>query len=55
MERNYIMANVKDKIALAKKRNKIQNTCFYTAIEKSLIEKELKRIKRKKLFFLWWL
>ena len=44
---NFIIANVKDKINLAKKRNKIQNTCFYTIIEKKLIEKELIRIKRE--------
>lgn len=42
-DKNYIIANVKDKINLVKKRNKIQNTYFYTESEKVLIEKELKR------------
>ena len=47
MEKDYLIANAKDKINLSKKRNKIQNTQFYTESEKALIEKELKRIKRK--------
>lgn len=49
--KNYIIANVKDKINLAKKRNKIQNTCFYTESEKMLIEKELNSLKEKNYFF----
>ena len=44
---DYLVANVKDKINLAKKRNKIQNTTFLTLPEKNIIKKELKRIKRK--------
>lgn len=52
-DKNFIIANVKDKIALAKKRNKIQHTQFFTKLEKALIEKELKRSKRRKNFFLW--
>lgn len=54
-EKNYLIANVKDKINLAKKRNKIQNTTFCNEAEKVLIEKELRRVKRGKLFFLWWI
>lgn len=52
MEKNYIIANIKDKINLAKKRNKIQNTCFYTTSEKMMLEKELNYVlKEKKYFF----
>ena len=54
-DKSFVLANVKDKINMAKKRNKIQNTVFYTAAEKILIEKELRRGKREKLFFLWWI
>lgn len=50
MEKNYIIANVKDKINLAKKRNKIQNTCFYTASEKMMIEKELNYVLNEKRY-----
>ena len=44
-DKNFIIANIKDKVSLAKKRNKIQNTHFFTQTEKFLIEKELKRTK----------
>lgn len=50
MEKNYIIANVKDKINLAKKRNKIQNTSFYTASEKIMIEKELNYVLNEKRY-----
>lgn len=50
-EKNFIIANVKDKINLAKKRNKIQNTCFYTASEKAMIEKELNYVLNEKKYF----
>lgn len=46
-DKNFIIALAKDKITLAKKRNKIQNTCFFTESEKVLIEKELKRFERE--------
>ena len=48
---NYIIANVKDKISIAKKRNKIQNTKFYTETESALILKELKHLKAENYFF----
>lgn len=51
MERDYLIANVKDKIKLSKKRNKIMNTCFYTNLEKALIEKELQTQKIENYFF----
>lgn len=51
VDKNYLYANVKDKIKLAKKRNKIQNTQFYTINEKMLIEKELKIEKEQNYFF----
>lgn len=51
MEKNYIIANVKDKINSAKKRNKIQNTCFYTASEKMMLEKELDYVLKEKNYF----
>lgn len=44
-EKNFKIASIKDKINLAKKRNKIQNTTFFTQTEKALIEKELRRNK----------
>ena len=47
---NYIIANVKDKISLAKKRNKIQNTKFYTESEIALIEKELRSLREENYF-----
>lgn len=51
MEKDYLIANVKDKLNLSKKRNKILNTCFYTSIEKALIEKELRIQKFENYFF----
>lgn len=51
MEKNYMIANVKDKINLTKKRNKIQNTCFYTSLEKIIIEKELNYVLKEKNYF----
>ena len=51
MEKDYLIANVKDKINISKKRNKIQNTQFYTSSEKVLIEKELKIEKEENCFF----
>ena len=51
MEKDYLIANVKDKISLSKKRNKIMNTCFYTSLEKALIEKELRAEKNQNYFF----
>ena len=36
-DKNFMIANVKDKINLTKKRNRIQNTHFYTEEEKKLI------------------
>ena len=51
MEKDYLIANVKDKINLSKKRNKILNTCFYTTLEKALIEKELRTDRAENYFF----
>lgn len=48
---NFLIANVKDKLTLSKKRNKILNTVFYTEIERAQIEKELKIIKENNYFF----
>ena len=50
-DKNFFIANVKDKITLSKKRNRIQNTCFYTESEKVLIKKELSCLKEKNYFF----
>lgn len=49
--KNYMIANIKDKINLAKKRNKIQNTQFFSEAEKMLIEKELKKYKVENYLF----
>lgn len=51
MEKNFIIANVRDKINLAKKRNKIQNTCFYTTSEKMMLEKELNYVLKEENYF----
>lgn len=50
-DKNFMIGNIKDKINLAKKRNKIQNTIFFTETEKTLIEKELRILKEKNYFF----
>lgn len=50
-DKNFIIGNIKDKINLAKKRNKIQNTVFFTETEKVLIEKELRNLKEENYFF----
>lgn len=50
-DKNFMFASVKDKINLAKKRNKIQNTCFFTQAEKTFAEKELIKSKENNYFF----
>lgn len=50
-EKIFMIANVKDKINLVKKRNKIQNTVFYTEEEIQLIIKELNILKENNYFF----
>ncbi len=49
--RDYFFAGIEDKIAITKKRNKIQATAFYTPQEIAKIEKHLKSLKENHFFF----
>ena len=50
-EKDFKLANVIDKFEIARKKNKIQNTCFFNEQEILQVEKEIRMYNNYFFFF----